>query len=475
MGDAGVSPDARGPMDAPERVPATGQRISGHLPNENVEAEFSKWINCLNSISDDLNPHPDLKQRHQEATRAILALWTQKNRNGDPVITKLTSIEQKVDALAKGTTPKKVTTWAEIAAAAQPARSHIVPPAQRPCVRIRIPDAKDKSASELLEVVKPTIRGAYAIRQLRSGDVDVMVVDQAAKDQAINQQETEGFKILRQDYPIEVQAVPLSLDVQNGKDASNTELIREITQATRKILPNLVISRIRWLHDPKTHEKRKQDGKTRGSLIVTFPTQALQHEAIRKGVIIGSQLYEARLYDHSLQVKQCFRCSAWGHTQGACGKQPRCGTCAGPHQTKDCPKERVSCTNCGRNHKAWQKQECRTFQTYLQGIQANRIALHGQTAAIRASSAAQAALRRDNFQIAEPRKRPRATSFTSQSEESQPAQPQPAQPPKRGPGRPTSFELAARAAARDPTQTRLHATPSQDSLTTSEEMEFVTL
>lgn len=50
-------------------------------------------------------------------------------------------------------------------------------------------DAENKTAEELLAAVKPVIGGAYAVKQLRSGDVEVMVPDQHAKDKTLNQQQ----------------------------------------------------------------------------------------------------------------------------------------------------------------------------------------------------------------------------------------------------------------------------------------------
>lgn len=69
-------------------------------------------------------------------------------------------------------------------------------------MRIRIP--ADNSAAESLARVKPMIPGAYAVKPLRSGDVEVVVPDQKTKDQVLNQKEVEGCKVLRQDYPVEV-------------------------------------------------------------------------------------------------------------------------------------------------------------------------------------------------------------------------------------------------------------------------------
>ena len=48
---------------------------------------------------------------------------------------------------------------------------------ERIAVRIYIKGGKDKSVSEILIEVKKAILEAYTVRLLRSGDVDVMVLD----------------------------------------------------------------------------------------------------------------------------------------------------------------------------------------------------------------------------------------------------------------------------------------------------------
>lgn len=58
----------------------------------------------------------------------------------------------------------------------------------RPTVRIRIPEVADKSEAEFLPRVKPMIPGAYAVKPLRSGDVEP---DRKTKDQMLNQKEVD--------------------------------------------------------------------------------------------------------------------------------------------------------------------------------------------------------------------------------------------------------------------------------------------
>jgi hypothetical protein len=47
-----------------------------------------------------------------------------------------------------------------------------------------MPQAKGKKAEEILKKIKRTISGAAAIRMLRSGDIDVTLPNEEAKDRA---------------------------------------------------------------------------------------------------------------------------------------------------------------------------------------------------------------------------------------------------------------------------------------------------
>jgi hypothetical protein len=70
-------------------------------------------------------------------------------------------------------------------------------------VKARIANTEGKTPTELLAAVRPA-NDTTGVRvwPLKSGDIEVMVPDQLqkAKDHALNQQEMEGCKILRQDY-----------------------------------------------------------------------------------------------------------------------------------------------------------------------------------------------------------------------------------------------------------------------------------
>jgi hypothetical protein len=60
------------------------------------------------------------------------------------------------------------------------------PIAQRPAVRVRMADSEGKLNADLLTAAKAVIPGAYAIKTMRSGDIEVMVPSQTTKDWVLN-------------------------------------------------------------------------------------------------------------------------------------------------------------------------------------------------------------------------------------------------------------------------------------------------
>ena len=84
-----------------------------------------------------------------------------------------------------------------------------------------MPDVAGKTNSKILTAVRTVIKEVYTVKSIRSGNIEVIVPDQTAKDHALNQTSIDGVKILRQNYSVEVLAVPLSLRVDSGKIVDN--------------------------------------------------------------------------------------------------------------------------------------------------------------------------------------------------------------------------------------------------------------
>ena len=56
-------------------------------------------------------------------------------------------------------------------------RTEVAPIAQRSVVRVRMTETEGKSNTEILTAVRTVIQGAYAVKMMRSGDIEVMVPD----------------------------------------------------------------------------------------------------------------------------------------------------------------------------------------------------------------------------------------------------------------------------------------------------------
>ncbi|KAI1007292.1 hypothetical protein K3495_g934 [Podosphaera aphanis] len=179
-------------------------------------------------------------------------------------------------------------------------------PESRSAVRIRIPQAEGMKPAELLSIAKQKIEGAYAVRQMRSNNTEVFLQSSAQRDAALSMEQPENFKILRQDYHVEVMGVPISTKINGGKEAKNEDLINSICQVTRARIPSLAINRIRWLHNEKEQSQEIKMGYTRGSIVLSLPTESLQWKVVRYGVVIDPILYAAQLWSPRGQTKQCF-------------------------------------------------------------------------------------------------------------------------------------------------------------------------
>ena len=160
---------------------------------------------------------------------------------------------------------------------------------------------------------------------------------------------------------------------------------------TKVLIPGIQIDRLRWLYNGKEYKWMKKNSHTRESVIRSLPTEALQLEEVRDGIVLNSKLYAVQLWSPWAQVKQCFNCSQWGQIQASCNKARKCGECVGTYQARDCPKNSVLCCNCGNAHLSWQKGGCLNFASYEVSVQRARYGLMKKTAQFR---------RDDNFNSA---------------------------------------------------------------------------
>ena len=150
---------------------------------------------------------------------------------------RLGAIEKQVMTLAKRIPTVTKPTWAAVTVAAPVMTSLgrvMTPPSKSNAITIRPPigeggEYNGHSPAEVLQKVRTAIPGAVAAQPLHSGDIHITMASSQQKEATLNNGDNIGqtlrVKVLRQDYPVEVQAVPTSVPIQHGKTADNTDVI----------------------------------------------------------------------------------------------------------------------------------------------------------------------------------------------------------------------------------------------------------
>jgi hypothetical protein len=106
-----------------------------------------------------------------------------------------------------------------------------------------------------------------------------------------------------------------------------------------------------------------------GSIILSMATEAMQHQVVKHGILVGAEWHPAEMWDISLTDGQCFKCHQWGHSQSVCNAPADiCGHCAGNHSSRECKTKEDSHASCAackqKGHKAWIVKQCRAFKAF---------------------------------------------------------------------------------------------------------------
>src|SRR5438045_4468754 len=67
-----------------------------------------------------------------------------------------------------------------------------------------------------------------------------------------------------------------------------------------------------------------------------FNNYHIANRCLANGCYINYLLYQPVRFTPQFQVMQCFNCCEYGHRAANCKRKPRCGKCAGKHNTKAC-------------------------------------------------------------------------------------------------------------------------------------------
>ena len=163
--------------------------------------------------------------------------WRTMSRNPSPIEERMIALEEVV----KKSIADAARQAAPVVSSGKPQprtyASVVAPQMTKTAVRIRIDGANKLQLEKLLSKTKEHIQGAHAIRQMRSNDTEVFVKSASQRGAALNMRQPAEFEILRQDFPVEVDGVPLLTRIEGGRDANNYAIIRGIETAKKARIP----------------------------------------------------------------------------------------------------------------------------------------------------------------------------------------------------------------------------------------------
>ena len=103
--------------------------------------------------------------------------------------------------------------------------------------------------------------------------------------------------------------------------------------------------------------KPKNPAAPTQSIVVFTESSDEANDLIRNQMRLETgRIHNAERYIPELQLRQCFKCQGYGHTAENCTRTPKCGKCAGEHESRECkiPESAPSkCGNCHGDHSAW--------------------------------------------------------------------------------------------------------------------------
>ena len=109
--------------------------------------------------------------------------------------------------------------------------------------------------------------------------------------------------------------------------------------------------------EPLLKRTRNPNAPTQ-SIVISFNCPKQADNCIEMRINIKRRHYQiAERYIPQCQLRQCFKCQAYGHKASVCTRKARCGKCTQEHETRECQSEAMQCVNCKGPHCAW-SHEC---------------------------------------------------------------------------------------------------------------------
>jgi hypothetical protein len=157
----------------------------------------------------------------------------------------------------------------------------------------------------------------------------------------------EGIKTHEPNYGIVINGMPIDeLNLDDPKTIRLLEIANDFPRGT--------ISKVTSL---RRKDKEPSSKTKHRSIVIYFNNFHIANRCLENGCYINYFFYQPVRFTPQFQVMQCFNCYEYGHRAANCKRKPRCGKCAGKHNTKECDSTTVQCVHCKNTHEAW-RHEC---------------------------------------------------------------------------------------------------------------------
>jgi len=157
----------------------------------------------------------------------------------------------------------------------------------------------------------------------------------------------EGIKTHEPNHGIVINGMPIDdLDLEDPK----TIRLLEVANG----FPSGTITKVTYL---RRKDKQRSSKTKHCSIVIYFNNHHIANRCLENGCYINYHFYQPVRFTSQFQVMQCFNCCEYGHRAANCKRKPRCGKCAGKHNTKECDSTTVQCVHCKDPHEAW-RHEC---------------------------------------------------------------------------------------------------------------------
>jgi hypothetical protein len=123
----------------------------------------------------------------------------------------------------------------------------------------------------------------------------------------------------------------------------------------------------------KIHWLSKQSENASGSIAVYLDSWATAQQLLaERTFLLGDNAASTTPFIRQEQPYRCYNCNQYGHYQAKCLANPKCGSCAAQHQTRNCPGTNPDkCAACHGAHKATDPR-CSLYQKELKRIAEGR-------------------------------------------------------------------------------------------------------